>query len=105
MLENLRSERDDLHEILRAQFAGHRSEDAGAARIIGSVDDHDRVGIEAQIAAVSAANRSLGANDNRFRDFALLHRSVGRALFDVHRDDVANMSVWRLLAHALDESG
>jgi hypothetical protein len=34
MLENLRSERDDLHEVLRAQFAGDRSEDAGALGLL-----------------------------------------------------------------------
>src|SRR5687767_5168422 len=105
MLEDLRSERDDLHEILRAQFADDRSEDAGATGIVGSVDEDDRIGIETQVAAVRPANRSLRANDNRLRDLALLHSGVTGAFLDVHSDDITHMGVKRLLAHALNESG
>ena len=35
----------------------------------------------------------------------LLHRGVGRALLDMHGDNIADVSVRRLLAHALNESG
>lgn len=77
MLDDLRSERNDLHEVLRAQFAGDGAEDAGALGIAIRSDDHDGVAVEAQVAAVGAANRGLGADDDRFRDFALLHRGVG----------------------------
>jgi hypothetical protein len=41
MLENLRSQRYDLHEILRAQLAGNRAEDARAARVVRRIDDDD----------------------------------------------------------------
>src|ERR1043165_3887305 len=105
MLEDLRRERDDLHEVLRTQFAGDRTEDAGALGIVGRVDDDDRVGIEAQVAAVRAADGRLGANDDGLGDLALLHGSIGRAFLDVHGDDVAHVGVRRLLAHALDEGG
>ena len=69
--------------------------------LLVGVDDDDSVGVETQIAAVGAANRSLGANDNRFCDFALLHRGVGGAFLDVHSDDVAHVGVWRMLAFAV----
>src|SRR5438105_2184320 len=34
-LQDLRGERDDLHEVALAQLAGDRSEDTGAARVVG----------------------------------------------------------------------
>ena len=78
-LEHLRGERDDLHEILLAQFAGDRSENAGAARIQILVDDDDRVVVEAQVAAVLAPDRLPGADDDCADDFALLNRPAGGA--------------------------
>eukprot|EP00456_Euglypha_rotunda_P044729 TRINITY_DN3532_c1_g1_i10.p1 TRINITY_DN3532_c1_g1~~TRINITY_DN3532_c1_g1_i10.p1 ORF type:complete len:328 (+),score=34.73 TRINITY_DN3532_c1_g1_i10:131-1114(+) len=105
MLEDLRGERDDLHEVLRAQFAGDRSEDAGAAGIVGGVDEDDRVAVETQVAAVGTAHGRLGTDDDRFRDLTLFHRGVRGALLDVHGDDVTDMGVRGLLAHRLDESG
>src|SRR5690349_14811740 len=105
MLENLRRERDDLHEILRAQFAGDGAEDAGAPRSVGRVDDHDRVAVEAQIAAVSAADRSLRANDDGLGHFALLWRGLRRTLLDVDSDDVSDVGGMRDLAFAADHRG
>src|ERR1051325_6163997 len=90
MLENLRRERDDLHEILRAQLAGDRAEDAGAPRIVGGVDDDDRVAVEAEVAAVGTADRGLRANDDGLGDLALLHGGFRRILLDVDSDDVAD---------------
>src|SRR6266576_6086975 len=46
VLENLRSERDDLHEVALAQLAGDRPEDARPAGIVRVVDDHGRVLVE-----------------------------------------------------------
>src|SRR5262245_38940015 len=44
--EHLRRQRDDLHEVLLAQLAGHRPEDARPARVELVVDDHGRVLVE-----------------------------------------------------------
>src|SRR4051794_26429648 len=52
VLENLRSERDDLHEVALAQLAGDRSEDTSAAGIVGLGQQHSRVFIEADQRAV-----------------------------------------------------
>src|SRR5207247_1714196 len=74
-------------------------------RIVGRVDDDDGVAVEAQVAAVGTAHRGLRANDDGLGDLALLHGGIGGALLDVHGDDVADVRVGRLLAHALNESG
>src|SRR5471030_1190036 len=49
-------ERNDLHELARAQLARHRPEDARADRLALLVDEHRRVAIEADGAAVRATN-------------------------------------------------
>src|ERR1035437_1989349 len=90
MLENLRSERDDLHEVLRAQFAGDRSEDAGTLGIAIGSEDNDSVAVKAQVAAVIATDGGLRANDDGLSDFTLFNGGFGCALFDVDGDDVAD---------------
>ena len=45
-LEHLRGEADDLHEVLLAQLARDRAEDARAARVALVVDDHGGVLVE-----------------------------------------------------------
>src|SRR5687767_2512835 len=105
MLEDLRRERDDLHEVLRAQFAGDGPENTGAARIVRGVDDDDGVAVEAEVAAVGATDRSPRANDDRFRDLALFDGGIAGALLDVHGDNVADVGGRGPLTHALDESG
>src|SRR3954471_18669823 len=105
MLKNLRSQRDDLHEVLRAQFAGNRAEDARSARVVRRIDDDDRVAIKAQVAAVGTADRSLRADDNRFRDLTLFHGGFGRTLLDVDGDDIADASSGGDLAFTADHGG
>src|SRR5947199_1515573 len=39
-LEDLRGERDDLHEVALAQLARDRPEDTGAARVVGRGEQH-----------------------------------------------------------------
>src|SRR3954470_18808764 len=56
-LQHLRRERDDLHELLGAQLAGRRAGDAGADRLVLLVDQHGGVAVEADGAAVDAAQR------------------------------------------------
>ena len=53
--QHLRSERDDLHELLGAQLASDRPEDAGADRLVVLVDQHGRVRVEPDVAAVLRA--------------------------------------------------
>src|SRR6266540_2498415 len=71
-LQNLRGQRDDLHEVLLAQLAGDGAEDARAARVARAVDQHGRVLVERDRGAVVAAERLAGADDHRLHDLALL---------------------------------
>src|SRR6201991_1160249 len=50
--EHFRCQRDDLHDLLRTELAGHRAEDAGADRLALLVDQHGRIAVEADRAAV-----------------------------------------------------
>ena len=50
--QHLRRERDDLHVVAVAELARDRAEDAGAARVALVVDEHGRVLVEADVAAV-----------------------------------------------------
>src|SRR5882757_1264012 len=90
MLENLRRERDDLHEVLRTQFAGDRAEDAGALGIAVSPEDDDGIAVKAQVAAVAATDGGLRANDDGLGNLTFFNGGFGCALFDVDGDDVAD---------------
>src|SRR5215470_13595263 len=46
-LQHFWRERDDLHEVLAAQFARDRAEDAGPDRLALLGDEHRRVAVEA----------------------------------------------------------
>src|SRR5438067_10345264 len=54
LLQDLRGERDDLHEVALAQLARDRPEDAGAARVVGCGEKHGRVLVEADQGPVRA---------------------------------------------------
>src|SRR5579859_956796 len=55
MSEHLRCQRDDLHELLVAQLAANRAEDAGATRLAVVLDQHGGVLVEADVTAVGTA--------------------------------------------------
>src|SRR3954463_11316065 len=93
MLEHLRRERHDLHEVALAQLAGDRPEDARAARVVLGVDDHGRVLVEGDVGAVVAPELLLRAHDDRLDDIALLDRAVRVRLLDRGDDDVAHARV------------
>src|SRR5512138_2739953 len=93
LLENLRSERDDLHEPSHAQLARDRTEHAGTDRLVVVVDQHGGVAIEADVTAVAAALLLDRANDHRLDDLPLLDGALGRRLFHRRGDDVAQPRV------------
>src|SRR5919112_6133750 len=93
MLEDLRREADDLHEVAVAQLARHRAEDARAARVVRGVDDHRGVLVEGDVGAVVAPELLLGAHDDRLDDVALLDRPVRVGLLDRGHDDVPHARV------------
>src|SRR6059058_5010283 len=101
-LEDLRGERDDLHEVAIAQLARDRAEDARAARVVGGVDDHRGVLVEGDVGAVLAPELLLRADDHGGDDLALLDVAVRDRLLDRRDDGVADAGVAALgpAAHA-----
>src|SRR6516225_5731008 len=96
--KHLWSQAHDLHEVLLAQLAGDRPEDARPARVALVVDDHRRVLVERDQRSVVATEGLLRAHDDGFHHLALLDRALrGRAL-DGRGDDVADTRVTALRA-------
>src|SRR5262249_57280775 len=62
--ENLRSQRNDLHEPALAQLAGHRPEHARADRLVLVVDQDRRGAVQAAVAAVPAGRLLNRAPDH-----------------------------------------
>src|ERR1700730_45867 len=90
MLEDLRSQGNDLHEVLVAKLARHRAEDAGAARVVLRAEDDGRVLIDPNGGAIQPAEFARGPDDDRLDHLALLHLAAGRRDRDGGRDDVAD---------------
>src|SRR3954453_5657313 len=93
MSEHLGSERNDLHEPLVAQLAAHRAEDARTARLAVVLDEHGRVLVEADVAAVGTTPLLDGADDDRLHDVTLLDTGAGQGVLDGRDDDVADAGV------------
>src|SRR5258708_8313813 len=108
-LQHLRRERDDLHELLAAELARHRSGDAGADRLVLLGDQHGGVAVEADGAAVDPAQRKGGAHHDGAMDLALLDAAARDRLLDGDDDDIADAGVLaaRAAQHldALDSTG
>src|SRR5918997_60441 len=93
MSEHLRSEGDDLHEPLVAQFAPHRAEDAGPPRLAVRLDQHGGVLVEPDVRAVRPALLLDGAHDDRLDDVTALHAGGRDGLLHRGDDDVADTGV------------
>src|SRR5882724_10919291 len=92
-LQHLRRQRDDLHELLTAQLARHRSKDAGADRLVLLGDQHGGVAVETDGAAVDAAQREGGPHDDGAMHLALLHAAARDRLLDGDDDDIADAGI------------
>src|SRR5208282_5727890 len=78
----------DLQEPVVAELASHGAEDAGAARVLLVVDEHQGIAVEAHVAAVVAARRLAGADDDPLDHVAGLDVAAGDRLLDAGHDDV-----------------
>src|SRR3954451_1038065 len=96
--KHLWSQAHDLHEVLLAQLAGNRPEDARSARIPCGVDDHRRVLVERDQRSVVAAEGLLRPHDDGLHHFALLDRALWGCGLDGRGDDVADPRVAALRA-------
>src|SRR3954466_14539091 len=93
MLEDLRRQADDLHEVALAQLARDRPEDARAARVVGGIDQHGGVLVEGDVGAVLAAQLATGANHHGLNHLALLDRALRVRALDGADDHVAHSGV------------
>src|SRR3954468_4816056 len=93
VLQDLRSERDDLHEPPLAELARHRPEDTGPDRLVVVVHQHGGVAVEADVAAVAAALLLGRPHDHGLDDLPLLHRAVRRRFLHRRLDDAAEPGV------------
>src|SRR5689334_1943486 len=91
--EDFGSERHDLHELLGAQFARDRAEDAGADGLQLVVEQHGGIAVELDEGAVAAADALGGADDHCAVDLALLDAATRSGFLDAHLDDVADARV------------
>src|SRR5207302_11307120 len=71
-LEDLRGERDDLHEVALSQLSRDRSEDARAAWVVGLRQQHCRVFVEPDERAVGALVFLVDADDDGLLHITLL---------------------------------
>src|SRR5581483_4974619 len=92
-LQDLRCERDDSHELLVAQLAAHRPEDARAPRLLLVVDEDGGVLVEADVAAVRPPLLLLCAHDHALHDVALLDRGTGDGVLDGGHEHVPDRRV------------
>src|SRR6202165_426576 len=98
MLEDLRSQGNDLHEVLVAKLARHRAEDAGTARVVLRAEDDGRVLVETNGGAILPAEFARGPDDDRLDHLALLHLAAGRRNRHGGCDDVADGGVLAVVA-------
>src|SRR5208337_2876621 len=92
-LDHLRGQGDDAHEALVAQLSSHRAEYAGTAGLQRIVDQHRRVLVKTDIAAVRPAVLLLRPHDHAAHDVALLHGRARHGVFDRGDEDVADAGV------------
>jgi len=100
--ENLRCERNDLHERTLTKFTSHRAEDPGTTWVVVLVDDHNSVGIETEDRTISTTDRVSGANDNSLDDTALFDSSGRDGIANVAGDHITNRGGAAALAEHAD---
>src|SRR6266496_2199668 len=93
MSDHLRRERHDLHELLLAQLAAHRAEDARRAGLALVGDQHGRVLVEPDVGAVLAPRLLGRAHDHGPHHLALLDLAGGDGVLDGDDHDVAQPAV------------
>src|SRR5262249_54018737 len=84
---------DDLHELLLAQFATDGTEDAGPTRVVVGLDDHRRVLVELDVAAVGTPALLDGADHDGFDDLAPFDVAAANGVLDGGDDDVTDARV------------
>src|SRR6516225_434080 len=88
--QDLRGQRHDPHEPTRPQLAGDRTENARADRLALMGDQHSGIAVEADRAAIGAADLLRRAHDDRTMHVALLNAATRDRLLNRNDNDVTN---------------
>src|SRR5437868_8859170 len=88
-LKYLWRKRNNLQELLLAQFAGNRTEDASSYRLTGFIDQHGRILVKANVGSIPAARFLAHPDNHRLHYGALFRRSIRRCFLHRSGDDVA----------------
>src|ERR1700691_6563838 len=88
-LPHFRSERDDLGELLVAQLAGYRPEDARSNRLVRIVNQNCRVIVKPDVRSVLASLLFARAHNHALHYRTLLHLAFRLRFLHRRRDDVA----------------
>src|SRR5438309_4993053 len=92
-LQHLRRKRDDLHVLLPAQLAGHRTKDAGADRLPLRVDQHAGIAVELDVRAVFPADSLCRSHDHGLADLSFFHGGLRDGFLDRHHNDITEAAV------------
>src|SRR5437899_46909 len=92
-LYDFRGQADNSQEAALAQFPRHGAEDARAPRILFVVDQHQRVAVEAHIAAVVAARALAAAHNDAPDHIAWLDLAAGNGFLDAGNDHITEPRV------------
>src|SRR5438067_9841343 len=95
-LQNFWCQGHDLHELLGAQLARHRPEDAGTDRLQLGVQQDSSIAVELDQGTVLAAHTFGGTHDNSVVNFTLFDAATWGCDFDGDLDHVANACITAL---------
>src|SRR5690606_12123343 len=95
-LQHFRSQRYDLHELFRTQFARNGSEDTSTDGFQLGIEQHGCIAAEFDQRAVFATHALGGAHDNCVVNFAFLDASARSRFFDSDFDDVTDSGITAL---------
>ncbi|VXB67409.1 hypothetical protein ARTHRO9AX_180619 [Arthrobacter sp. 9AX] len=92
-LEHLRSQRNDLHELLVTQFTTNRSEDTGTAGVTVALQDYSCVLVKLDVGTIRTAAFLLGTDDDCLDNIALLYVAARDCILDGGDNDVTDACV------------
>src|SRR5216117_3539421 len=105
VLDDLRRQGDDFHELFFAQLTRDWSENPRPARVQFLIDDNNRIAVKSETRAVAAADRVAGAHHDGIDNFAFLYRAIRRGFLDVRLNNVADVGVTLIAAEDTDGRG
>jgi hypothetical protein len=89
LLENLRSQGDDLHKPLGPKFPGNRTENSGSHRISLGIDEDSGVVIKLDVGTVGTFHLFPRPDNDSTSDIPFSNLGIGKSIFDGNNNDVS----------------